>query len=79
VSVACWLLGHKMRAQAVEQVTIFESQDAKRPCARVTDVLRRCERCPQFATKRLDGHWTLEQLILGEEMAGSPVETKVAR
>jgi hypothetical protein len=78
VSLACWLLGHKMRAQAVEKVALFEDQEATRPYARATDVLLRCERCPRFTTKRIDGQWTLAQLVLGEEMRGSPAEAKVA-
>jgi hypothetical protein len=75
MSVFCFLFWHRWRPQATEQITRYRSpamREISYASEFATRVLYRCTRCPRHRVGTLDGHWTLEQLVLGEEMHDSP-------
>lgn len=70
MSLFCLLFWHRWRPQAVQTRNEYNPlTKSERPVAEFTRVLLRCERCPRTKVRSLDGHWTLEQLLLGEEMS----------
>jgi hypothetical protein len=75
MGLACSIFGHRWRPQASECRTVYAKRDSEvneMPIGYKTVVLYRCERCTEAKTEKLDGTWTLEQLVLGEEMHDSP-------
>jgi hypothetical protein len=78
MSLSCFLFGHRWRPQAVQSRNEYDpNRPSERLIGEFTRVLLRCERCPRTKVHKLDGHWTLEQLLLGEEMTDSPIKDRV--
>lgn len=82
MSLFCLLFWHRWRPQAVRQSDIYRTTTAKAagetPEGYRTRVLLRCTRCPRVKVQELEGKWSLEELVLGEEMRDPRVKAPTA-
>jgi hypothetical protein len=75
MSLFCLLFWHRWRPQAAQASATYNGPEMKElnsPSRIFTRVLYRCERCPAHRVCEFPGKWSLEQLVLGEEMHDSP-------